>query len=231
MPAFAQEAESSYASSTVSITTPPFNVIVGDLIVALGLLPVNGGQTPPTALTISDSSGLTWLQQQVVTTVGFPRLGVWTCVVEQEIAGLTVTMTRDAVSQQIAVDALTFRSAAVGASGQATATISTPSLVITTAAADSSILVFNVDSGLVDDGSPRVWRTGAGAVTEVTYYKDARWVVYIGTHDDVTVPGTYTVGLSAPGNQVYSLVALEILDVAPLPPPEQTDLIELTNRR
>jgi hypothetical protein len=228
VPVFVQQTESAYNSTAVSIDSPAFDVIIGDLVVAIGMLRANTAG-PTATLTISDNTGagLTWTQQELITTPeGVPRVGIWTHVVESEIAGLVVTMTRDtAVTQTIAVNVLTFRAGEVGTSESAAGFFSLPQRVIATSSDDSAVMVVIVDNAAAD-GSSRAWLAGAGTITELTYFRTAAlWAVYVGVHDNAGVTGSYTVGLSTPSGQNYSLGALEIIDVADPPTPEQTDVI------
>ncbi len=98
----------------------------------------------------------------------------------------------------------------VGASSKTNVSSGAPTLNITTTQANSAICVFNNDWNAID-GSSRTWRTGAGSLTETTYFRDAaRYVVYSGYHADAGTTGTKAVGLSAPSGQKYSIVAVEV---------------------
>ena len=87
-----------------------------------------------------------------------------------------------------------------------------PSKSMTTIGQSSSVVVSNVDfQG--EDGAARKWRLNAGSISEVLYLRTASpqtISIYCGYHTDVVVPGTYSVGLSTPTGQDYTIVAVEV---------------------
>jgi hypothetical protein len=91
-----------------------------------------------------------------------------------------------------------------------------PAVPLTTSAANSAILTFNIDWSAVD-GSGRVWRTINGTTPtsgnglELTYDVSTAIVVYAAYYPDVGAAGTYTTGLSAPTGQTYALISAEVL--------------------
>jgi hypothetical protein len=218
-----QEAETSW-SGTGSKTTAAFDVLNGNLLVAC----TGASDWSSGAMTVSDSSGLTWTVQQSIAISARAYARVVTAPVTSDISGMTVTFTKSGSSGQCGGNVMTFSEAAVGASNSANLASGTPSVALTTTEDNSVIVVFNLDD-LAKDGSSRVWRVGAGALTEQTYYTDGvNWTVYVGYHADSGVIAAQTLGLTAPIAQQTSVIALELIYSAPPPVPEQTDLITLT---
>ncbi|MGZ3803450.1 MAG: hypothetical protein ACXVB4_04525 [Pseudobdellovibrionaceae bacterium] len=204
-PVFVQEAETAWNTSTSPKTTSSFNVNAGDILVAISTTENYG-----TTVSISDSTSLTWTQQQIINFSGYSVTYIWTAQVASTGA-MTVTGTNTGAAGRYGLNVLTFRgSLGVGASSTNHATNGAPTLNITTTQANSAIVVINGDwLGL--DGSTRTWRTNAGAFTEMTYdYTSGVYTVYGGYHANAGPKGTYAVGLSAPTGQTYSIIALEI---------------------
>jgi hypothetical protein len=89
-----------------------------------------------------------------------------------------------------------------------------PSLSITTTQDNSAIVVANGDWNATD-GASRTWRTAGSSATENTYFRDStRYTAYGAYHADAGTAGGKTVGLSAPGGQKYSIIAVEVKGTA-----------------
>lgn len=108
--------------------------------------------------------------------------------------------------------------AGVGASGVANTT-GAPSLALTTLFANSAIAALNADWNAI--AGARTWRTvnsvtpTAGNGGERLYFTDpAHYSVGVAFWSDAGAAGSKTVGLTAPGAQKYSLVAVEVRGVA-----------------
>lgn len=204
---FIQEAETAWTNNallTASATTPSFNVLAGDLLVAINM---SGDFTGTN--TISGGS-LTWTLGPRVAAAGFTWVSIWTAVVDSD-KSMTVTVSRSATTAVFyGVNVLTWRNATLGASGSITNTTGGPSLDITTTKENSAIVVGNAD-WTAANGASRVWRTNAGALSEVTYFRDAgQYTVYGGYHANAGAIGTYAVGLTTPNTQKYSIAAVEL---------------------
>lgn len=202
-PAFVLEAETATYAATTPKTTAAFNILSLDVLVTYAMVESNS------ALTISNSgTALAWTQQQLVAVAGFCWVSIWTHVVSQSRAAVTVSLASGGAGN-FGGDLLLFRgSDGVGASSKANAAGAAPTLNLTTTTPNSAILVANADF-TAGTGS-RTWRTGAGALTETTFANvAAAYTAYGGYHADAGSIGTYAVGLTAP-SQTYSIAAVEI---------------------
>lgn len=210
-PSFIQEAETAWNTTTSPKTTASFNVTAGDILVAVGI-------TENSNTTISSISGgsLTWTQQEVISTASRCWIAVWTATATSTTS-ITVTFTRNANVNEFGGNVFTFRSSGgVGAHSSTQAAGGTPSLAITTTAANSTVVCFNGDFQAVD-GTSRTWRTvnsitpTSGNGLEQTYQTIAsHYTVYGSYYNNVGAAGSKTVGLSAPAAQDYSVIAIEI---------------------
>lgn len=207
-PTYIQEAETAWntdANTVSAVVTASFSVQTNDVLVAIGASSDN-------AVTLSVSGGsLTWTQRQVVNVASNCWISVWTATATSSTS-FAVTFTRTgATSVFYGGNVLTFRgSTGVGASAK-TNTTGAPSLGLTTTGANSAIVVANADWNAVD-GASRTWRTGAGTLSESSYFRDsAQYTLYAGYHADAGAAGSKTVGLTAPTGQKYAIVAVEVL--------------------
>lgn len=229
MPTMVQEAESAWFPTTNPKTTPAFDALTGDVLVACSAH--NNNIAGATTVTISNSgTALVWDLQQVVTTNTFPRVTIWTTVLLDDIAAMTVSFTRNTTAGNFGGNVLTIRDTlGVGNSSSTTGT-GAPSLDLSTSADNSMIIVINADNNAVD-GSSRAWRAGAGSITELTYVlTGGSYGVYMGYHDDAGGAGVQTVGLTAPTGENYAIATIEMLLPVPVIP-EQTDLITYRGAR
>jgi hypothetical protein len=101
-------------------------------------------------------------------------------------------------------------SGGVGASNKNNASGAAPTVSLTTTKANSSIVMI-VSDWNASDGSTRAYRSGAGTLTEKDYYYlNNIYTVYTGYHANSGAVGTYSIGLTTPSAQKYSIVAVEI---------------------
>jgi hypothetical protein len=99
-------------------------------------------------------------------------------------------------------------------------TTGTPSISITTTQDNSAVAVIIIDWNAAD-GASRTWLTvnsitpTSGNGGERTYFRNASfYTVYAAYWSDVGAAGAKTVGLSAPGSQQYSIIAVEVKGAA-----------------
>jgi Right handed beta helix region len=203
-PTFVAEHEvSSWTTTTSTKATSSFSVQAGDVLVAYGL-------TEDSSITESVSGGsLTWTLRQSDLTSGYGAAYVWTATATSS-ATITVTFTRTAGSNRYGGNVLQFRNSTGVGAASATHNSGAPSLGLTTTEAHSAVVVASVDWNAVS-GASRTWRTGAGALTEQTYFlASGQYTGYGGFHADAGAAGAKTVGLSAPSGQAYATVAVEV---------------------
>jgi hypothetical protein len=205
-PAFIQEAETAFNSTTSPKTTGSFNVQANDILVAFSMAQDYGNN-------ISVSGGsLTWTNRQTIRIAGYCQMLIATALVDVD-KSMTVSFTKNASDTYwFGGNCLTFRgSGGYDTSSKTNVASGAPTLNITTGAANCVIVVANADWNAVD-GASRVWRTNAGAFTEQTYdFQVGTYTSYGGFHANAGAAGTYAVGLSAPGGQHYAIVALSLL--------------------
>jgi hypothetical protein len=188
---------------------------VGDTLAAYGL-------TEDQSITAAISGrGLTWTQRRQVNVGNHGRAYVWTATAITA-GSLTLTCRRGTAGGSYGCGAVAYRdSDGIGASAKANGT-GAPALSFATMQDDSALLVANVD-WLAFDGERRAWRTSVGPLSELTYERSSRdHTVYAARHPAVGAIGGKTVGLTAPGRQRYSIVAVEIKGTAN-PPPKQCE--------
>jgi hypothetical protein len=229
MATFVQETETAW-NTPGPRTTGSFSALNGDMLVACSVYQYTYANT---GMAITNNGlALDWTTQVVTNSVlGRPYITIWTTVLIEDRAGLTVTFTpsgTDITLVPMGANILTFRDTGdIGDVEQGTQSLAIPSLSIQTVADASAIVVVIGDYQNVD-GASRVWLTGAGALTELTYFHGI-YTVYLGYHANAGVSATRTVGLSAPGGQIYSEAAIEIVTFTPELLAEQTELIKLTS--
>lgn len=206
-------------------TTVVGAVGVGDLIVVETMVenfnattfvwptnPANSAASPAT---------ITWTARGTVATLSQCASKSWTGIVT--VAGnLTVSITATGGSSATYNWGYTtgvYAAANHGGVGLtpagATATGSAPTLTAAWSA-NSAIWCINGDWSALDHGSPRSYRTGAGAATEVNYaanigpgaYSTEAWY-----HANTGAGGSQAVGLTTP-TMAWSLVAIEVLAAA-----------------
>lgn len=220
-PTFIQEAETAYGSSTSPKTTAGFDVVAGDVLVAFAAM----SDCPPEVYIENSGAPLGWSQLVPVNVFGRTFVSMWCAPVEADATGLTVSFVAS-TTNWFGGSALTWRDCAgMGAYTKADYNGAAPTLDIATRYNNSAVVVVNSDWNAID-GTSRAWRTGAGAVTETTYFRaDGFYTVYAGYHADAGNAGTKTVGLTTPV-QRYSIVALELVSAD-----ERPETLVLTKAR
>lgn len=230
-PTYVSENEASFAGSATPLATGSFSVLIGDVLIDLGVSEggafpgegeMGGGSRVPT----NSGTAHSWTNQEAVEVNDYCRANIATAVSAVDQSN-TVSLAC-AGGKAFGHNCVQFRdSDGIGAAEKANVLSGEPSLDITTTQANSAIVVA-VGDWTAADGSSRTWRTvnsvtpTAGNGYELTYYRDAaRYTVYIAYYPDVGAAGTKTVGLSAPGSQKYSIVAVEVKGEAdpPVDPP------------
>ena len=210
-PTFVDEIESVW--NTNSPTTKNISVTVqsGDLLVVFGAISNSGTNN---TLAVS-GGGLTYtLQQSIAVSSSWGGLYCWTAPATSSTT-FNVTLTQGGGSGLFGGSVYVFRNhGGVGASAKQNVSGTVPNLNLLTTGDDSAVCVFINDWNSVD-GAARVWRTGAGALTERTYNRNGTTMtVYGGYHADAGVIGTYAVGTTAPAAQKPSVIAIEVLGTA-----------------
>lgn len=207
-PAFVQEFETVWNTNTSPKTAPVF-VQAGDVLCI-----VASSEDDGTTINTPTGGGLTYTLAQSIIVVDFSTLYTWTTtpVASDQSYTLSVTSTG---SQFWGFNCLRFSGCSgVGASSKTNVASGAPALNITTTQDNSTVVVANSDWAAVD-GVSRVWKANAGVLNEKTYNRVVgQYATYNGCHLDAGVIGTYDVGLTAPGAQKYSIIAVELKGVA-----------------
>jgi hypothetical protein len=213
-PTFVQEAETAWNSASFPKGSGNFTTSTGDVVVACS---VKEAETDDLSQT---GTNVTLTVQQTIDVTAYTEVEVSAGVVASGGTTSVSFVNNPGGGMWFGGNALTFRdSDGIGASNK-TNTTGTPSLSLTTTQANSAIVVVIGDYAAVD-GTSRTWLTvnsitpSSGNGYEVTYFRDSvHYGVYIAYYPDVGAAGSKTVGLSAPGSQTYSIVALEIKGIA-----------------
>ncbi|HEU5475708.1 MAG TPA: hypothetical protein VFV67_34135 [Actinophytocola sp.] len=206
-------------TASVSVTCAEGDVLVANAVCGnqLRSLGISGG-------------GLTWTVHGVVSALARCSTAQWTAIVGPGQGGtFNVTATFSAGGAG-GLSVLRFDGiGSVGADAVGNAPDPTaPSLVITTTEDDSIVVVMVGDHETVD-GVTRTWRTGAGALTETTYFRsNSENAAYVGYHANAGAAGAKTVGLTAPATMRPSIAAVELVlepdsVEQPIGPASQTD--------
>lgn len=208
-PTFVAEYETAW-NATTSPKTSSATVATNDVLAIFG----GTEEGNSTTLNTPTGGGLTYALKQSIVITQYCAAYMWSTVAGSS-QSYTLSDTSVAGLGWWGFNALRFTgSDGVGASTKTNVSGAAPSLAITTTQDNSAIAVVVLDWNAVD-GASRVWRTGAGAFTEQTYFfNSSHFTVYGGFHADAGSIGTKTVGLSGPAGQKYSIIALEILGSA-----------------
>lgn len=214
-PTFIASYSTSYTTTsspkTVSVTTEPGDI----LVVTAGS--ENGS---PTIGSISGNSLTYTLEQFIRISNVWANAYVWSAVDSTGGVGWTLSLTCSS-AQKWGFTCFVFRSSSgIGASSKTNIDGAAPSLDITTTQANSALVVVNTDWNAVD-GSSRTWRSINGITPsnanglETQYFHDSStWTAYNALYDNAGSVDTKTVGLSAPGGQKYSIIAIEVKGLA-----------------
>lgn len=205
-PTFVSEYESTWGVATtprlVSVTTA-----VGDVLVFCGMTESNDVLTTPTG-----GTSLSWTLKESINQSGYGSVYLWYATATTAET-FNISCTNSGVGTNFwGYNVFRFSgSNGIGSSAQGNVATSTAQISITTTQINSSVVVFNVDF-LAIDGASRTWVTASiGTFTEQTYsFNTSHYTVYGGRHLDAGSIATYTVGLSAPTGQTYSMVAIEV---------------------
>lgn len=209
-PTFVASYSSAYNTSTtpktVSVTTQP-----GDVVVVYG-----GGENQTATLATPTGNSLSFTLQQSVVVTSYASAYLWTATDTTGGTNWTLSCSGSG-SGQWGFSCYVFRgSTGIGASSKANVVTSAPSLSFSTTSSNSAVVVFNSDWN-AQDGASRTWRTvngitpTAGNGYEINYlYASGVWTAYGAYYPSVGAAGSITVGLSAPANQTWSLIAVEI---------------------
>lgn len=211
-PTFVAAYNSAYNSSTtpktVSVTTQ-----AGDIVVVYGGVE-NSNETlgAPSGNSISFT-----LKDSVVLDVNWASAYVYTGVDTTGGTNWTLSMSKTSGGNFWGFTCLVFRgSDGIGASNKTNIDGGVPSLTLTTTQDNSAAIVFNNDWNATD-GSSRTWLTvnsitpTSGNGLETTYnFSSGRYTAYGAYYSDAGMAGAKTVGLSGPGSQRYSIIAVEI---------------------
>jgi hypothetical protein len=204
---FATSFTSLNATKSVSITTQP-----GDVIVVSA-----GGEYEGVTIGSPSGNGVSFTLRQSITITDYSTAYVWTGV---DATGGSYSVSMTAASGSMwGFTVLVARNMAIGTSVKNN-TSGTPSISITTTATDCTVVAFTDDWNAID-GSGRTWLTvngttpTSGNFLEAGYgFSSLRYTIYSAYYPDTGAPGSKTVGLSAPGGQKYSIIALELIPVA-----------------
>lgn len=209
-PTFVSEYEGPAWNNTTSPKTSAPTVATGDVLAIIG----GTEEQNQTLLNTPTGGGLTYNLQQSIAVSAFSTAYAWTALAGSG-QSFTLSLTDTGATGWWGFNCLRFSgSAGVGASAKNNAS-GAPTLDITTQA-NSAIVVIVLDWNALD-GTGHVWRTGAGVMTEQTYFTGTQYTVYAGFHADSGAAGLKTVGLTAPAGEKFSIIALEILGSSTTP--------------
>lgn len=210
-----------YLGATPSTTTPKtvsITAAAGDTLVAYG----STADSTTTLATPTGGTGITWvLKSSVAGFAGSSNCYMWTTTVPSAQT-FTFSIARTG-SASFWWGFWVAKFSGVGGFGTPTAThittTGTPSLSVGTTQANSTLIVGNVDFVPVS-GASRVWRTISGITPvnggtgELCYqFVTSNMTQYGAYYPNITTPGTYTAGMTAPTGQTYSIIAMEIQPV------------------
>lgn len=207
-PIFAASYSSAYNTSTstkdLTITTQ-----AGDTLVVYG-----GGENEGVTLSTPAGNSISFTLQQSIVVSGYASAYMWTGVDSTGATSWTLSCTGG--GGRWGFSCLIFRNTVgIGASNKTNAAGTAPSLNLTTTSNNSAVVVFNGDWD-AQNGSSRTWLTVNGITpssgnNEIDYsYTSGVWTAYGAYYPSVGTAGSVTVGLSAPTNQTYSIVAVEV---------------------
>lgn len=205
-------AQTNFTTNTTPKSTSTFDVQAGDLIVIYGYAAVyETTLNTPTW----DGSGSVVLKDLIYTS-GYAPICCWTISVTATATGRSITGTISNTTFVWGLSATVWRNhGGIGVASKAN-TSGTPSVALTTTAANSAVQTAINDWNGVN-GSSRAWLSVNGsAMTEsmYTYVTDAGigyYTIYESYRADTGSTGSKTLGLSAPSGQKYSIIGVEIL--------------------
>jgi len=228
-PTFVAEYESSWSTTTTPKTVTP-TIEPGDCLVIAGLCE-NISPDDPFLNTPTDDLGspLTYTSRQTVSipfgVYGYAR--IWTAIVGSQSGSFTLSMTQGGGTKRWGFNCLRFRDvSAIGASNKANADVSSggSTVSLTTQQANSAVVSFAINNQVDISPPARTWRTvnsitpSSGNGLEKTYVNVSGFGAVYGAYwNNAGAAGANNYGLSSPGDQIYSIVALELkgIDVPP----------------
>ena len=211
------EITSGWGTNTAPRSTASITVNNGDILIAIGAIE---GQGSPGADTLGVAGGgLVWNEEKHVDVGSYVVEHVWSTTATSTTS-FAVTFSRAVLSNSSlwwGGGVIVFRNSnGIGASAKTNVLSGAPSLNLITTQPNSAIICLSGD-WTAADGTSRTWLTingitpTSGNGLEKVYFRDAsHYVVYSAYWDDVGAIGTKTTGLSAPGSQKYSIIAIEI---------------------
>lgn len=207
------EAVAQAATAFNTVTTPKetaeITVKAGDILVAGGI-----GADTSAALSISavEGGGLTWTSQKVLNTTSNAYVRVWTATAAEGKSfnvKFTKTQSGGNVIHWGGEVQVWRKSSGIGEVASVTNTEGAPSLSITTKSSSSAIAMFAGDWAAKTGAA--TYRTGAGTFTQKTHVEDGeQYTLYGGYYAEAGAAGAYTIGMTAPTGQKFSIVAVEI---------------------
>lgn len=209
-PTFVTDYPSAFNTGTQPKTSTP-TVATGDVLVVVS---VAEGQLSWVA---PSGGALTYAAGPALTAATRCAAGSWSTTASGA-QSYTLSMGDNSGTLWWGFNALRFSgSAGLGATASATAGgVAAPTLGITTLGDNSAIVVIIGDYDAVS-GTSRTWRavngtTPTGANTfERTYFTDpSHYTLYVAYYPDAGTAGLKTVGMTAPANQMYSIIAYEV---------------------
>lgn len=212
---FVTSGQSAWTTATNSVTTGSFSVVSGDVLILCACNEDNGASGAYNTPT-NTGTAFTWTNQFTTNTGSSCKMSWWkaTASASQSMTA-TITTANSGVRQGVIV--LVFRNcSATGTAVNTTAGGSSPSLAVTTAAANSMIVSMIADFNAVDGGT-RTWRTinsitpTSGNGAELVYQTSAgHYTVYCAYYSDAGSAASKTTGMTAPSGQAPTMGAIEI---------------------
>lgn len=213
------------AAPTLTATyTPASNWTVGGVVtkttsvtVAAGdsLVLVAACEAGAVSFTASGGTGITWGTPTAVNPASHASCAMW--VVGSVGSGQTFTLQVDKSGGGGSTDTWGFMllrwagGGVVGTPASGNGTASTPSLAVTTAAANSALACINTDWNAT--AGARTYRQVNGANPTEQAYFGVAGSTYIGevfTYADAGAAGAKTVGLTAPTGETWATIAVEV---------------------
>lgn len=212
-PTFVSESETAWNSFTTPKVGASLTQLANDVLVVCAM-----AEDSSSTLGTPTGGSLTYSPAQSIKIASYTAVSAWTALCTTQNFGVSCS---ESGGNHWGANTLQFRgSTGIGASAKTNVTNGAPSLSITTQADNSAIVVMVGDWAAVD-GTTRTWRTGAGTLTEQSYFQDGtHYTIYCGYHADAGAAGAKTVGLTTPSTMTYSIIAVEVKGTpASAPPP------------
>lgn len=211
-PTLEAEYETTWTARAAGALTGSVTVNAGDVLSIFGMTESN-----TYTLGTPSGGGLTYTLQQSIVVVDYCTCYVWTAT-SGSSQTFTLSITMSGGTGFWGWNCLRWSgSDGIGNSTKTNVASGAPSLALTTGTDNSAIVAANGDWQALD-GASRTWRT-INSITpatnlaggEATYARDAsRATVYGAYWSNAGTAGSKTTGLSAPGAQKYSIIALEV---------------------